>query len=209
MKKYEKNCIEMFLREDKPRRPGRAGTWIFGQEFKGQDYFKEAQNMVEILLITGNYMMMNGFPEGFQKRTYNMGDHKGGPFPKYNRGCDKIMIFNGTDTDNLLDLGAHIEFHLGEGEEEQVFEFDEPRCVFIPQGVRYGPIYITKFRRNVIITNVYTVITKEAADIVNDMEFVGDDKKIKEIIGDNMEMYKKFYGSDPVDPMGSIKKEQG
>lgn len=207
MKKYENNCIEMFLREDKPRRPGRAGTWIFGQEFKGQAYFKEAQNMVEILPVTGNYMMMNGFPAGFQKRTYNMGDHKGGPFPKYNRGCDKIMIFTGTDMDNLRDLGAHVEFHLGEGEDEQVFEFDEPRVIFIPKNVRYGPIYITQFRKNLVVTNVYTVISKEAADIVNDFEFVGDEKKIQEVIGDNLQMYKDFYGSDPVDPMGSIKKE--
>jgi hypothetical protein len=49
-------------------------------------------------------------------------------------------------------------------------------------------------------------MTKEAANIVNDFDYVGDEKKIKEVIGDNLEMYKEFYGSDPVDPMSSIKK---
>ena len=207
MGKYEKNCIQMLLREDRPRRPGRAGTWILGQEYQGQEYYKDAPNMVEILMITGNYMMMNGFPEGFEKRTYNMGDHKGGPFPKYNKGCDKTMIFSGTNMEDLNDLGAHVEFHLGEGEDETVFEFDSPRAVFIPQNVRYGPIYITNFHKDVMVTNVYTVNSKAAAEVVNDFEFVGDDAKIKAVIGDDREAYKKFYGSDPVDPIGNFEKQ--
>ncbi|MBU3877604.1 hypothetical protein HGO97_017515 [Faecalicatena sp. AGMB00832] len=206
MSNLKNNCIEMYLREDIPRRPGRAGTWILGQEFKEQEYFEEAPNMVEILMITGNYMMMNGFPEGFQKRTYNMGDHKGGPFPKYNKGCDKTMIFSGTNMEDLRDLGAHVEFHLGEGEDEVVFEFDSPRAVFIPQNVRYGPIYITDFKSDVMVTNVYTVNSKAAAQVVNDFEFVGDDAKIKKVIGNDLEAYKKFYGSDPVVPMEEVVK---
>lgn len=202
MGKYSYCCGEMFLREDNPRRPGRAGTWIFGQEFKGQAYMEQAPNMVEILGITGNYMMMNGFPEGFQKRSYNMGDHKGGPFPKYNRGCDKTMIFCGTDMENLRELGAHVEFHLGEGDEEEVFEFDEPRAILIPANVRYGPIYITKFRKPLFCFNVYTCNTKSDARIENAWDFIGDEEKIREVIGDDLEAYRAFYGSDPVDPMG-------
>ncbi|MDR1533469.1 MAG: hypothetical protein LBS62_15035 [Clostridiales bacterium] len=208
MGKYEQYCVEMFLREDNPRRPGRAGTWIFGQEFKGQQYLKEAPNMVEILHITGNYMMNNGFPSGFQKRTYNMGDHKGGPYPKYNRGCDKTMIFYGTNSDNMRDLGAHIEFHLGEGADEEVFSFDEPRSIFIPQNVRYGPIYITKFRSALFVLNVYTVNSKAEAQVENDFDFVGDDAKLQEVIGNSVEAYRSFWGSDPVDPMGGAKLEQ-
>ncbi|MDR1061740.1 MAG: hypothetical protein LBL83_11165 [Clostridiales bacterium] len=201
MGKYEACCAEMFLREDNPRRPGRAGTWIFGQEFKGQKYLEEAPNMVEILTITGNYMMMNGFPEGFQSRAYNMGDHKGGPFPKYNMGCDKTMIFCGTGMDDMRDLGAEVEFHLGEGESEEIFRFSEPRSVLIPKGVRYGPIYVTKFRRDLFVINVYTVNSKAEAKIENAWDFVGDNAKIQEVIGDDMEAYRSFYGSDPVAPM--------
>ena len=208
MGKYADYCAEMFLREDNPKRPGRAGTWIFGQEFKGQKFLEEAPNMVEILPITGNYMMMNGFPEGFQKRSYNMGDHKGGPFPKYNMGCDKTMIFCGSDTDNMRDLGAQVEFHLGEGEEEEVFVFDEPRSILIPKGLRYGPIYITKFRKPLFVINVYTVNSKAAAQIENAWDFVGDNKKIMEVIGDDMDAYRSFYGSDPVDPMGKAIMEE-
>jgi hypothetical protein len=197
MGKLKGNCVEMMLREDKPPRPGRAGTFIFGQEFEWQEYLSAAPNLVEILPITGNYMMMNGFPKDFEKRTYNMGDHKGGPYPKYHHGADKTMIFYGTDTSNLRDLGAHVEFHLGEGEDAEIFEFDEPRAVYIPKGTRYGPIYITRFRRNLVIVNVLTVNSKKAAETENDLNYIGDDKKIMEVIGNDMEGYKSFYGSDP------------
>jgi hypothetical protein len=197
MGKFSRNCVEMLLREDKPPRPGRAGTLIFGQEYEWQNYLEEAPNLVEILPITGNYMMMNGFPSGVEKKQYNMGDHKGGPYPKYHYGADKTMIFYGTVASNIKDLGAHVEFHMGEGEDAEVFDFDEPRAIFIPRGTRYGPIYITNFRHNLIIVNVLTVNSKNAAETKNDWNYIGDDKKIKEVIGDDMEMYKIFYGSDP------------
>jgi hypothetical protein len=141
---------------------------------------------------------MNGFPTEVEKKVFTMADgHKGGPFPKINRNADKAMIFYGSDPNNLNDLGAHIEFHLGEDENEEVFEFDEPRCVYVPKGVRHGPIYITKFRRVVTMFVVFTQPTKLACDIVNDWEYVGDQKKIHEVIGDDMEVYKSFYAVDP------------
>ena len=58
-----------------------------------------------------------------------------------------------------------------------------------------------------MVTNVYTVNSKAEAEVVNDFEFIGDDAKIKSVIGDDMEAYKKFYGSDPVDPIGNFEKQ--
>jgi len=198
MGKFSENCVKMFLRQDNPPRPGRAGTIVFGQEMKDQDYFKQSPVLVEFMPFTGNYMMMNGFPKGFETKVYTMPDgHKGGPYPKYNRNADKMMFFYGTDPTDLNDLGAHVEFHLGEGADEEVFQFDEPRCIFVPKGVRHGPIYITKFRRLMLMFVVFTQPTKAACDIVNDWNYVGDQEKIKEVIGDNIDLYRQFYGSDP------------
>jgi hypothetical protein len=198
MGKYAKNCVKMFLRQDNPPRPGRPGTFIFGQEYKDQDYFKDTPNLVEIMPFTGNYMMMSGFPQGIDKKIYTMPDgHQGGPYPKYHHKADKMMFFCGTDMDNLNNLGAHVEFHLGEGDDEEVFEFDEPRCVFVPRGVRNGPIYITKFQRNLILFVVWTVPTKVGCGTVNDWNYVGDNKKIKEVIGEDIESYKKFFAENP------------
>ena len=199
MRKYADHCVKMLLRQDNPPRPGRAGTFIFGQEFKDQeDYFKQTPVLVEIMPFTGNYMMMNGFPEGFEKKVYTMKDgHQGGPFPKYNMNADKLMFFSGTDPENMNDLGAHVEFHLGEGEDEEAFEFDEPRGVFVPKGVRHGPIYITKFRRPLIMFVVFTQPSKQACDIVNDWNYVGNKEKIQEVIQGNKALYEKFYAENP------------
>jgi hypothetical protein len=198
MGQYANNCVEMLLREDNPRRPGRAGTYIFGQEFKDQEYFEQTPVLTEFMPITGNYMMMNGFPREFERKVFTMRDgHKGGPFPKYNNNADKIMSFYGTDFDNMRDLGAHIEFHLGEGENEEAFHFDEPRTIFVPKGVRHGPIYITKFRRPLVMVCVFTQNSKTACDITNDWDYVGDDEKIHEVIQGNVEVYKSFYAENP------------
>ena len=198
MGQYASNCVEMLLREDNPRRPGRAGTYIFGQEFKDQPFFEQTPVLTEFMPITGNYMMMNGFPKELEQRVYTMKDgHKGGPFPKYNNAAHKIMSFYGTDFDNLRDLGAHIEFHLGEGADEEVFHFEEPRTIFVPSGVRHGPIYITKFRRPLVMVCVFTQNSKQKCDIVNAWDYKGDDAKIKEVIGDDMALYKSFYAENP------------
>jgi hypothetical protein len=198
MGKYDQNCVEMLLREDRPRRPGRAGTYIFGQEFVDQPYFEATPVLTEIMSITGNYMMMSGFPAGFERKVYTMRDgHKGGPFPKYNMGADKLMIFAGSDPEDLTDLGAHVEFHLGEGADESVFEFDQPRAVFVPRGVRHGPVYITRFRRNLTMFVVLTQPSKAAADIVNDWDYVGDEAKIAQVVGGDVEAYRRFFGEDP------------
>jgi len=154
----------------------------------GQDFFKEATNWVEITTVTGNHMMMEGTPEGTEKIIHVGADgHRGGPYPKWHHNTDKMVFFYGTDPDDLDHLGAHVEFHLGEGEDEEVFEFDSPRCVYIPKGVRHGPIYITRFQRNLIMFVVLAAPTREAAGIVTDFEYIADEKKCQEVIGEAVE----------------------
>ena len=52
-----------------------------------------------------------------------------------------------------------------------------------------------------VLVNVYTVKMKKDADIVNAWDFVGNDGKMQEVIGDNMELYQSFYGSNPKTPL--------
>ena len=49
--------------------------------------------------------------------------------------------------------------------------------------------YITNFHKDVMVTNVYTVNSKAEAEVVNDFEFIGDDAKIKSVIGDDTVSY--------------------
>jgi hypothetical protein len=186
MGKYANNCVKMFLKQDKPPRPGRSGVFYFGSDPAecGEQAFKDATHFVMIKPITGNHMMMSGFYKGQGKKIYTYPDgHEGGPYPKTHRKADNLMFFVGTDPNNINDLGAHVEFHVGQGEDEEVFEFDEPRCVFIPKGVRHGPLYVTKFRRNFIIFDIHTGPNRIAVDTVQDVTYIADDKKLEEVMG--------------------------
>jgi hypothetical protein len=180
MGKYANNCVTLFLKSDfvPGAHPFRSPQATFGQE-----YFKDAPVYVEILTLTNNQNWMAGTPKGAKKIAHNMppDGHKGGPYPKWNRNADAMFFFYGTDPNNPEDLGAHIEYHLGEGEDEEIFEFDEPRCIFIPRGVRYAPIYVRKFHRNVIVCKIFMAKTAVGVGGVTDFEYVADDEKLKQV----------------------------
>jgi hypothetical protein len=82
------------------------------------------------------------------------------------------MFFSGTDPEHLRDLGAHVEFHLGEGAQQQVFHFEEPRCILIPQGVRHFPMIVSAFRRPFVITDILMAPTRAAAGTQTDFTYV-------------------------------------
>ncbi|MDR1186370.1 MAG: hypothetical protein LBK95_02755, partial [Bifidobacteriaceae bacterium] len=59
------------------------------------------------------------------------------------------------------------------------------------------PIYITGFRRNLTMFVVLTQPSKAAADIVNDWDYTGDEAKIAQVVGGDVEAYRRFFGEDP------------
>jgi hypothetical protein len=158
----------MFLKDPRPPEPGRSAVWMFGQ-----DHFPTASQWVEIWMVTGEHTMMPGTPAGAPKIIHVGPDgHRGGPYPKYHHNAENLMFFSGTDPDQPRDLGAHVEFHLGEGEREQVFEFDEPRCIVIPPGVRHFPMIVTRFRRPFVVTDILMAPTRTAAGTETDFSYV-------------------------------------
>jgi hypothetical protein len=158
----------MFLKNPQPPEPGRSAVWMFGQE-----HFPAANHWVESWLVTGNHTMMPGTPKGAEKIIHVGPDgHRGGPYPKYHHKADNMMFFTGTDPTLPHRLGALVEFHLGEGEQEQVFRFDVPRCIFIPRGVRHFPMIVTKFERPFVITDILTAPTRTAAGTETDFSYI-------------------------------------
>jgi hypothetical protein len=161
-------CVEMFLKNPQPPEPGRSAVWMFGQ-----DYFPAANHWVEIWMVTGNHTMMPGTPEGAPKIIHVGPDgHRGGPYPKYHHHADNLMFFSGTDPDRPQDLGAQVEFHLGEGSQEQVFHFEAPRCIVIPRGVRHFPMIVTGFKRPFVVTDILTAPTRTAAGTETDFSYI-------------------------------------
>jgi len=61
----------------------------------------------------------------------------------YAHDYDKIVLNIGTDPENPADLGAEIEAYLG-GEKQVT---DQTSAVFIPKGVKHGPVKWARFSR--------------------------------------------------------------
>ena len=182
--KYDYCLHEMALDPNiKSLLPGRSHVYVYGAE-----WYDNVPIYVELYTIIGNHLQFQGIPKGQQKIiTYKRADngmadgHVGGPYPKWNRDCEEMVFFYGTDPDNPMDLGATVEFHLGEGEDEEVFTFDTPKCVFIPCNVKYGPIYIYNHHRNLVEAMVLTQGTRVACQTCSDLEFTADVEHIKEL----------------------------
>lgn len=58
-------------------------------------------------------------------------------------GCDEIVLHIGSDPNNPEDLGGEIEFTVG----GQPLTFNTTSGLFIPAGVRHGPVTWKKFTR--------------------------------------------------------------
>jgi hypothetical protein len=161
----------MLLKKPQPPEPGRSPVFMFGSEVH-----PGVGQWVEIWTVTGEHTMMPGTPAGAEKIVHVGPDgHRGGPYPKYHHDADNLMFFYGTDPDDEMDLGAHVEFHLGEGENEQVHHFDTPRCIVIPRGMRHFPMKVTEFRRPFVIVDLLTAPTRRAAGTATDFTYVSND----------------------------------
>jgi hypothetical protein len=168
MGKYAENCVKMFLREDEKPRPHRPGTWIFGQEYRYQtDYFKGAPCLVEYIPIYAETPKPNA-NEPVARRIANVerDGHKGGAMTgQIRHEAEMLWFFIGTDPANPRVLGAHVEFHIGEGEDREIFEFDEPACVLVPRGVANTGLYITNMTRWIMNVNIFNQPSKDGAYI--------------------------------------------
>jgi hypothetical protein len=58
---------------------------------------------------------------------------------------DEAIYFIGSDPHNFSDLGAEVEFSIGEEEEKYVF--DKPTAVVIPKGLPHCPIVTRRLDR--------------------------------------------------------------
>lgn len=58
---------------------------------------------------------------------------------------DEAIFFIGSDPNNFSDLGAEVEFSIGEEQEKHVF--DRPTAVVIPRGLPHCPIVTRRIER--------------------------------------------------------------
>lgn len=61
---------------------------------------------------------------------------------------DECLVFEGTDTSNIMSLGAEVSVVLGEEQEEHVFT--EPSVVLVPKGLPHGPVTVKNIDRTIV-----------------------------------------------------------
>lgn len=67
--------------------------------------------------------------------------------------CDQFILFAGTNLDNLEEFGAEIELTLGPEGTKQVIT--EPKLVYIPAGLTYGPLTFKKVTAPTVYMNYF------------------------------------------------------
>jgi len=58
---------------------------------------------------------------------------------------DEILVFEGTNSKDIMDLSAEISIEMGEEREELII--NEPSCVIVPKGTPHGPVTVRHLHR--------------------------------------------------------------
>ncbi|OGO32486.1 MAG: hypothetical protein A2Z29_06695 [Chloroflexi bacterium RBG_16_56_11] len=61
---------------------------------------------------------------------------------------DECLVFEGTDTKSILNLGAEVSVELGEEREEHTFK--DPSVILVPKGLPHGPVTVKKLDRTIV-----------------------------------------------------------
>lgn len=74
--------------------------------------------------------------------TQDRGPHK--------HDCAEIFLFMGTNTEDPDDLGAEIEFWMGEGEETEKIKINTSSLIIVPGGLVHLPMFFRNVTRPVL-----------------------------------------------------------
>jgi hypothetical protein len=81
------------------------------------------------------------FSFGFIKKPCSFHPLEGAIIHPY----DEVLVFEGTNSKNILDLSAEVSVIIGEEQEE--LKIKEPSCVIVPKGMPHGPVTVKKLKR--------------------------------------------------------------
>ena len=86
------------------------------------DRVQEANSIIEYGIISGDVTIGEGYITEPHKHDY-----------------EEIFLFLGTDQKNTSDLGAEVEFWLGEGDERDKVIFNTSSSIYVPAGLAHFP----------------------------------------------------------------------
>jgi hypothetical protein len=133
-------------------------TWLSTTTLKG------AKTIVEGSVISGNVFVGRGreWPPkiGDTSEDEDLVVGRGLDWPPHKHDYEEIFVFWGTNPDNIMDLGADVEFWLGEDDELEKIEFSSSVCIYVPVGMAHFPMRVTNCTRPFIITVIMPNTTK-------------------------------------------------
>jgi hypothetical protein len=71
-----------------------------------------------------------------------------------------MFLFQGTDPKDPLELGADIEFWLGEDDTLEKVEFSTSTCVHMPAGLGHFPMKVSNLKRPFVLITVMPKATE-------------------------------------------------
>ena len=81
--------------------------------------------------------------------------------PPHKHDCEEIFLFLGTNKDDPNDLGADIEFWMGEGKEAEKLAFNTSSLIYIPKNLAHLPLVFKNVKKPLL----YVVFSPEAGDL--------------------------------------------
>jgi hypothetical protein len=97
-----------------------------------KDRVKEANSIIEYGIVSGDMTIGDGSFVSKHKHDY-----------------EEIFLFLGTDPKDPRDLGAEVEFWIGEGKDQEKIIFNTSSSIYVPPGVAHFPQIWRNVRRPV------------------------------------------------------------
>jgi len=110
-----------------------------------KNFVEESNSIIEYGIISGDITIGTGEAPPPHKHDY-----------------EEIFLFLGTDPKNVRDLGAEVEFWIGEGEEREKIVFNTSSSIYVPPGVTHFPQIWRNVKRPVMTVIIMPSCAKRA-----------------------------------------------
>ena len=130
--KYEKYVVRRAIPPDPSIQWGIPELGITEQYFylRPEGPIKESNTMIEYAWIV-------------KEAAFGVTQDK----PPHSHDCAEIFLFQGTNPADRNELGAEIEFWMGEGQDAEKIKINTSGLVFVPGGLVHLPIFFRNVRR--------------------------------------------------------------
>jgi hypothetical protein len=148
--KYEKYVLRKATPPDPAVAWGRADLGIMAPYFFLSPRIKilrESNTMVEYVWVVKD----SAFGV-----TNDRGPHR--------HDADEMFLFIGTDPENPDDLGAEVEFWMGEGKDLEKIKVTSTSLIFVPKGILHLPLFCKNVRRPFLHLVIALPNCKESID---------------------------------------------